>query len=142
MIPAWLEIALREMGVKEVPGAESNPRITQYASATTLAASSDEVPWCSSFACWCLEQAGIKSTRSAAARSWLDWGQVLEQPREGAIVVFRRGTPPSGHVSFYVGPDADPAYCRCVGGNQGDMVKASRYPIADILGIRWPIEMK
>jgi uncharacterized protein (TIGR02594 family) len=57
---------------------------------------------------------------------------------EGCIAIFKRGAPPSGHVAFYVGGDNDPAFIRCLGGNQGDMVKCSRYPIADLLGYRWP----
>ena len=138
MIPDWMQYALRELGTAEVNGEKSNPRILEYHSYTSLKATSDEVAWCSSFANWCFAQCGIIGTRSAAARSWLDWGTVLDAPQEGCIVVFKRGQPPSGHVAFYAGPDNDPLYVRCLGGNQGDTVKCSRFPVSDILGLRWP----
>lgn len=67
------------------------------------------------------------------------WGKRLTEPREGCIVVFKRGTnPKSGHVAFYVGKDGD--YIRALGGNQGDMVKVSRFPATSVLGYRWPDE--
>jgi uncharacterized protein (TIGR02594 family) len=136
--PKWMEYAEREIGTKEIAGEEDNKRIIEYHACTTLKATDDETAWCSSFVNWCMEMAGLKGTRSAAARSWLDWGKVLDTPEVGCIVVLKRGQPPSGHVCFYAGPDTDPAYIRCLGGNQSDMVKCSRYPVADILGLRWP----
>jgi conserved hypothetical protein TIGR02594 len=136
--PIWLQHAEREIGVTEIPGEVHEDRILQYHKCTSLKATDDETPWCSAFVNWCMERAGIKGTNSAAARSWLDWGQVLDTPREGCIAIFKRGKPPSGHVTFYVGPSPDPTYINCLGGNQGDMVKCSRYAIADILGYRWP----
>lgn len=74
--PTWMVIAERELasGVRERPGAEHNPRIVEYHSATLLRATTDEVPWCSSFANWCLLQVFETGTWSAAARSWLAWG--------------------------------------------------------------------
>ena len=136
--PLWLQAAERELGTCEVPGEVDNPRIIQYHACTSLKATDDETAWCSAFVNWCMNQAGIKGTNSAAARSWLDWGAVLEEPVEGCVVIFKRGAPPSGHVSLYAGPDDDKLYIRCIGGNQSDQVKCSKYPVADVLGYRWP----
>ena len=40
----------------------------------------DEVAWCAAFLGACLERAGIGSTRSLMARSYLGWGQALAEP--------------------------------------------------------------
>jgi uncharacterized protein (TIGR02594 family) len=109
-----------------------------FASYTTLKATSDEVPWCSSFANFIVEKCGDKGTKSAAARSWLNWGKVLETPEPGCIVVLERkdqNNPNSAHVTFYVCPDGDD-HIQCIGGNQGDMVKQSRYLKSTVLGYR------
>lgn len=46
VIPKWLEIAEKELGVHEIPGPKSEARIVQYHSSTWLTATSDETPWC------------------------------------------------------------------------------------------------
>lgn len=136
---AWFEIAKLEEaeGVDEVRGAEHNPRIVEYHQTTSLKATDDETPWCSSFVNWCIERAGIAGTRSAAARSWLRWGRSLADPLPGCIVVLRRGTNPSqGHVGFYVSGDGNRLLL--LGGNQGNRVSISSYPKASLLSFRWP----
>jgi uncharacterized protein (TIGR02594 family) len=99
--PKWLEVAMREIGVVEVPGPGDNPRVIEYHQATTLKATDDSVPWCSSFVNWCMKEAGIQGSGSAAARSWLNWGKKLDSPRNGCIAVLKRGNNPNnGHVAF------------------------------------------
>lgn len=135
--PAWLRAAAGESGTREVPGPADNPRILEYHRQTSLQASDDSVPWCSSFTNWCMRQAGVAGTNSAAARSWLGWGQRLDEPRNGCVVVLKRGTNPAhGHVGFYVGDGA--GSIRVLGGNQGNQVKVSQYPKSMLLGYRWP----
>ncbi|WP_224984859.1 TIGR02594 family protein [Geomonas agri] len=68
----WMGIARKEIGQKEVAGHRDNPRILSYHATTTLKATDDETPWCSSFVNWCLKQAGVKGTDSAAATSWVE----------------------------------------------------------------------
>jgi len=141
-----LAIAQREIGTKEVPGPEHNLRILAYHQATTFQATTDEVPWCSSFVCWCLERAGIDSTRSARARSYEEWGQKLDPSRigPGAIVVFWRGTTQDegkGHVGFYVGGDPASGRIAVLGGNQGNGVKVGTYPTTHLIGFYWPQDL-
>lgn len=136
MKPTWLEIAEGEIGVKEVAGDADNPRIVEYHACTTLKATEDSTPWCSAFVNWCMVQAGEKATNSAAARSWLKWGIPLATPKEGCIVILKRGAPPSGHVGLFAADLGDRV--RILGGNQGDMVKYSNFLKTDILGYRWP----
>ena len=136
----YLEIALREVGTKETSGPKATPRIVEYAKHTTLKATSDEVAWCSAFVNWVVDTAGDKGTGSAAARSWLDWGTVvpLAEVEPGDICIFDRkdtSNPQAAHVTFYMETLAG-GFLRCVGGNQGDMVKMSNYGVDKLLGIR------
>lgn len=135
--PAWLTVAEGEIGTHEIAGPVDEKRILEYAACTTLHAEDDETAWCSSFVNWCMEMVDITGTKSAAARSWLKWGEPLEQPVEGCVVILKRGAPPSGHVCLYV-RDYDADHITCLGGNQGDQVKYSHYPKSDVLGYRWP----
>jgi uncharacterized protein (TIGR02594 family) len=88
----------------------NNPRILEYFTATTLHTKTESTSWCSAFVNWCMRQSGISGSRSAAARSWLHWtnGDVLNEPRIGAVVVFPR--PPDvthGHVAMIWNVGAD-----------------------------------
>ncbi|CAB4169985.1 TIGR02594, TIGR02594 family protein [uncultured Caudovirales phage] len=139
--PAWLKIALGEAGVKEVAGDKANPRILLYHSITTLRATSDEVAWCSAFVCWCLERGGVRSSRSSAARSFLNWGQALLEPVPGCIVVISRGPDQTkGHVGFWLAETED--HVLIYGGNQGNGVNVSLFEKFRVLGYRMPVEMK
>lgn len=135
--PAWLAVARAEEGVTEHPGPAHNPRIVAYHATTTLKATTDETPWCSSFVNWCVMQAGLPGTRSAAARSWLKWGRILHAPEPGCITVFRRGSNPnSGHVAFFLARRG--AFIDVLGGNQSNSVRVSAYRAVDLLAYRWP----
>lgn len=131
----WYVVARRERGVKESIGLADNPRIVEYHAATTLRATDDEVPWCSSFVNWCVLQAGYKGTRSAAARSWMKWGTKIDTPVEGCIVVLTRLG--GGHVGFYVGGHAS-GTIHILGGNQSDSVRVSGYLESRVLGYFMP----
>ena len=135
--PAWLEIALKEIGQKEMAGTKANPRISLYHAITTLRATSDEVSWCSSFVCWVLEKAGVPSTRSAAARSFLTWGQAIKDPFIGCVVVISRGGDPTkGHVGFWVAENSEQVFI--LGGNQDNEVNVRGYDKKRVISYRAP----
>lgn len=120
-IPKWFEIALNEIGTKEIQGKDHNERIIEYHSTTTLKAQEDEISWCSSFVNWCLKQCGVDHTKSAAARSWEKWGEKIDEPKIGDIVVFRRvDSSWAGHVGFFVAQDKERILV--LGGNQSNDV--------------------
>lgn len=146
--PTWMAIARAELGVHEegLPGVH-NQRIIEYHSKTSLGASTDETPWCSSFVNWVMDQAGYHGTNSALAKSWLDWGTTLSEPEEGAIVVIKKksgggdqatGSSTGYHVAFFVSKTS--SYIRLLGGNQSDQVKYSNFSLSsyDVKGYRWP----
>lgn len=139
-LPSWIEVAEKEIGVKETPGSASTSRILEYAQATTLKATSDEVPWCSAFVNWVFSQVNITGTKSAMARSWLSWGTRLSLrfPPFGCIVILARGSSGlQGHVGFFAGVTSD-GLIRVLGGNQHDSVCFENLPTEKVLGYRWP----
>ncbi|HOB62391.1 MAG TPA: TIGR02594 family protein [Candidatus Competibacteraceae bacterium] len=145
----WMDIAIAELGVHEdsLPG-QHNARIVEYHQTTSLKATDDETPWCSSFVNWVMKQSGRSGTNSAAAKSWLNWGLEVISPTLGVIVVIKKKTPgvtqatgsASGfHVGFFVSLSA--THIRILGGNQSNQVKYSNFPLStyEIRGYRRPI---
>lgn len=139
----WLEYAIREakLGVKEFPGAANNPKIVKWGKDSGIDWWHREDAWCAVFVNAMLLEAGIPGTRSALARSFLDWGLRLNRPEPGAIVVFPRGSSDLyGHVGIVEEVHAN-GTITIVNGNVSDMVKRSVFKISSILlgGIRWPM---
>lgn len=135
-IPVWIQVAKREIGVREVRGGE-NPRIIEYHSKTSLKATEDEVPWCSSFVNWVCWKCELERSGSAAARSWLGYGKRLPGFRKYAIVVLRRGNSSwQGHVGFAMADLGN--RIQVLGGNQADKVGYANYPKSDVLSYLWP----
>ncbi|MDR7333386.1 TIGR02594 family protein [Roseateles asaccharophilus] len=144
--PRWLQIARGELGTNEVRGARDNARVVEYHQTTTLRANDDETSWCSSFVNWTMEQAGVRGTDSAAARSWLNWGRAVPidaaSVRPGDVIVFPRGNNPAqGHVAIVDEVLAN-GRVRVVGGNQSngegqpDGVTESVRSLASAIGVR------
>ena len=144
----WMNIAEAEKGVIEDsrPGMH-NARIVEYHQTTSLRATDDETPWCSSFVNWVIKQSGRNGTNSAAAKSWLNWGMEVTHPTRGTIVVIKKrtagtdqatGSSSGFHVAFLV--SVTPTHIRLLGGNQGDQVKESTFSLSayDVKGYRWP----
>jgi uncharacterized protein (TIGR02594 family) len=135
MIPRHLALALNEIGTQEIPGEEHNPRISEYLREVGLPGA-DEIPWCSAFVNWCLIHAGVDTTRNAMARSFLNWGYNITEPRLGCIVVLSRGNNRyKGHVGFYMGHDIN--LVKLLGGNQGNQVSIDSFAIQRLIGYRW-----
>lgn len=140
MKPDYIEIAEKELNVKEIPGKASNHRVLEYHAATELAATDDAVPWCSAFVNWVLKQARYRRSHSAAARSWLSVGEPIKKFEQYCIVILSRGKSPwQGHVGFGIEVNEDKI--KVLGGNQGDKVCYAEYPISRVLGYRRPIKL-
>ncbi|HLL52836.1 MAG TPA: TIGR02594 family protein, partial [Myxococcaceae bacterium] len=143
--PKWMDIAMGELGQKEIAGSSSNPRIVEYHASTSLKASSDETAWCSSFVNWCLSRAGVKGTNSAAAASWVTWGNTSATPKNGAIAVIYNASAANSslstsgnHVGFLV--EETDTHFVLLGGNQSNQVKVSSFAKSKwkLKGYRWP----
>lgn len=137
--PDWLRQARTYIGLREVPGKKHNSKILDWWRLTHLAFKDDETPWCAGFVGGTLEEVGIKSSRSGAARSYMNWGVKLARPAVGAVVVFWRGSPKGyqGHVGYVVGQDKF-GHLMVLGGNQGDTVSIKPFTYGRVLGFYWP----
>ena len=136
--PRWLELAWGDLGVAETLGPQHTARVVAYYKQVGHPeVKDDETAWCAAFLGACLERAGIASTRSLMARSYLGWGDAVSEPRAGAIAVVSRTSDPSlGHVGFLVGETTDTIIL--LGGNQSDAVTVAAFSRSRLLGLRWP----
>jgi uncharacterized protein (TIGR02594 family) len=142
----WMAQARGLIGLAEVPGHIHEARVLSLWARLGISVRDDETPWCAAFVGAMLEEVGLRSTRSGAARSYLKWGRDLYLSKRplfrtlplGCIVVLERpGSSWSGHVAFYAGTGAS-GYVDLLGGNQGNRVSVSRFPTSRVIGVRWP----
>jgi uncharacterized protein (TIGR02594 family) len=136
--PRWLALAWGDLGVAETPGADHTRRVVRYyADVGHAQIANDETAWCAAFLGSCLERAGIASTRSLMARSYLAWGDLVDDFRPGAVAVLSRTADPAlGHAGFLIGETDDSVIL--LGGNQSGAVTVEAFPRARLLGLRWP----
>jgi uncharacterized protein (TIGR02594 family) len=93
--------------------------------------------WCADFMNYVLRQAGGKGTQSRSSRSFLQFGKKLDGPRVGAIAIFYRGGPNTGHVGVVRGTDGD-GNPIVVSGNHGHKVMESVYPKSKVIAYVMP----
>lgn len=156
--PPWFTAAWGELDEREITGVRSNARIVGYHATTSLRATDDSVPWCSSFVNWALTVRGYRGTNDARAISWTerpDLFRTLLYPRLGCVVVVRHrgardtstGSASGNHVALYLrGTSAGvPPTLTLLGGNQGDSVSLATFALGggptpgfDVLGAYWP----
>lgn len=130
-----IEIAKSLIGISEIKGAKHHPEILQFwRDIKRGGIKDDETPWCAAFVGACLERAGIKSSRFESAKSYLEWGEKLNAPAVGCVVVFTRTG--GGHVGFVIGQDAK-GNLQVLGGNQSDQVNVRTFGRDRVTGYRW-----
>jgi uncharacterized protein (TIGR02594 family) len=149
MIPAWLEVARRCIGIEEHPGDANNPQIMRapqiiaaaYPDMETYCSyyTGDSVAWCGLAVAFFVTMAGYRPVygeddvhRFLYAEAWSDWGKELVEPVPGAIITL------SHHVALYERMQGSNVIL--LGGNQSDMVKESAFAASGIKAIRWPGE--
>lgn len=133
------QIAVAEIGVKEIKGENDNAQIVAYAKeAGFMHITDDETPWCSIFVNWCCMKAELQRTHKANARSWLTVGLPVENPIPGDIVIFWRESSHSwkGHVGIFVGFSKNHQLVFTLGGNQKNSVSIQGYDATKVLGFR------
>jgi len=137
--PLWRQVAEAQLGVREIPGAKSNPKILDWARKVGgrlgVDYRDDATPWCGLFVAYCMTAAGIAPPPIAVrAKAWASWGEALAEPTDGAVLVFERKG--GGHVGFYAG-ETTTAF-RVLGGNQGDAVSFAWIAKDRCIAMRWP----
>lgn len=97
------------------------------------------IEWCAAFVNSVLEMNGIEGTDSLLARSFLNWGNEVDQPKEGDIVVLPRGRSAwQGHVAFFAGETTinNVSYYVLLGGNQENKVTYDLFKKSKVLSVR------
>jgi uncharacterized protein (TIGR02594 family) len=125
------------IGLREVPGPKSNPRIVDMLVKLKAWWKDDATPWCGVFVAYVMQDIGQPIPKDwMRAKAWADWGSRLLPDRlsKGAVLVF--GREGGGHVGFYEGEDA--THYHVLGGNQSDAVNVSRIAKTRLLASRWP----
>lgn len=135
----WMREADRWLGLREIAGAKHHPQILGWWESIKAPFRDDETAWCAAYVGGVLEEVGIQSSRSAAARSYESWGEKVATPTYGAITVFWRGSKSGwqGHVAFLVGVTKT-GDLLCLGGNQSDAVNVAKFGRDRLLGFRFP----
>lgn len=151
MIPAqykWLEKegaprilveALKLYGTKEIPGAQSNPLIMEWAKDVGIPGTvytNDDTAWCGLFMAVVVKRSGREPVAQPLwARNWAQWGVSAPFAMLGDILVFSRQGG-GGHVGVYVGEDANCFHV--LGGNQSNMVNVTRIVKSRCIAVRRP----
>lgn len=134
--PLWLAIAREDIGLREVPGAMTAPKITQWLRDLKAWWTDDETPWCgTACAVWMRAASHPIPQHWYRAKAWATWGQHLDRPAHGCVVVFERQG--GGHVGLVVGEDTS-GRLLVLGGNQGDAVNERAFPRDRVIAYRWP----
>lgn len=140
------DLAMRFAGVKETPGAASNPAVLSMLRLDQAWPVDDSVPWCGAFTSYIAWLLRLPRSKSLGARTWLEIGTPvpLEQAEVGFdVVVLQRGTGKQpgpdvikapGHVGFFAGRDGNTVLI--LGGNQSDSVSVASFPTSRVLGVR------
>jgi uncharacterized protein (TIGR02594 family) len=144
----WMAVAQAELqrGVFEVTGTGSNPRIEDYHVTTGLGRKSDDTAWCASFVSFCMtnvdnDKVRQANLRSARAADWRNWGEPIDNPVPGAVVVLEPLVSGStGHVGFVV--EAADDFIRMLAGNQRDehgreSVCIRPFSMDKVVSLRW-----
>lgn len=135
--PKWVEIGMKDIGIKEVLGPKNNPVIIGWLKKLKSWITSDESAWCGVWVAHCMQDAGLPVAPTwYRAKAWLEWGRKLDRPVYGCVVVFTRIG--GGHVGFVVGKNKK-GQLMVLGGNQKDMVCILPFDMARVAGYRYPI---
>lgn len=97
-----------------------------------------ETPWCAAFVNAILKEAGFEGTNSLLARSFLKYGEPVDDPVYGDLVIFPRRLDWQGHVGFFLVSYIEDGieYYIILGGNQDDSVNYKLFRADEAIGIR------
>lgn len=129
--------ARRDLGLAEVPGAKSHPRIKLAieTAARWLNGDDSQTSWCGCImGLWCLELGlGVPAAYYRAA-SWLNWGMKVEDSEAGLgdVVVLKRNG--GNHVALLDHIEGKRWYL--LGGNQSNTTSIASYADDLVLGVR------
>ncbi len=143
--PPWMEVALAEAKKAKFIRETLSPTsemANKYHTYVGMPKATGSTAWCASFVNWCLNESGQKSVKSAGSQSIL-WNEGklfkrINEPVYGCIVLLTNYVKSNGkqtsngHVTFLYGIDSNDNLI-CLGGNQRDTIKFSRYKKKGVL---------
>lgn len=103
----------------------------------------DYFEWCGLTVGYCIAKSGIQPVFGAQdtdrflwALAWQEWGDMVQTPLPGDVVVFDFGGG-HHHVTLFESDNGN-GYWACRGGNQSNQVKASNFPKSRVHSIQRP----
>ncbi len=133
----WMDWMRSHIGEHELDGLKNNnPFIVSLFKHTTYKTDNDETPWCAATVSSALEETGFKSSHSAAAISYKNYGVACDLI-PGCIVVMQH--PSGGHHVTFCDHVVDSKKFAGLGGNQSNALKVSVFDRSEIIATRWPI---
>jgi len=130
-----LTVAFQSIGVSEIPGVKTDPRIAKMYKAVGHSEPLDDskVSWCAAFVGYCLKEAGCKHLNTLVARDYLNYGHSVpfDQAQPGDFFVFWRESPNSwkGHVGFIQSINLKEEIVQTIEGNASNKVSTMYYNI-------------
>lgn len=132
----YLDVAKAFLGANEGRDAGALSAFIKKSTGVTL--DPRQTAWCAAYVNAVLGSQGIEGTGSLAARSFLEFGDKIDAPEKGDVVVLSRGADPSkGHVGFFMGYD-ETGNVKVLAGNQGNGVSVASFDKGKVLGFRRP----
>jgi uncharacterized protein (TIGR02594 family) len=133
--PKYLALARNHIGLKELTGNNDHPLILNWwveLNAKWLY----KQAWCGLFVAFCLYKYDYAiPTAFYRAKAWLEWGERLDEPCLGCVVIFDRQG--GGHLGFPVSKD-HAGRLRVIGANQKNQVSSVPFDTKRVLGYRMP----
>jgi uncharacterized protein (TIGR02594 family) len=145
-LPKLVNAGLLFLGIKEIPGKQSNEDILKMAEVLGIEKiyTQDSIAWCGLFMAYLLHITGkpqpYKQYEILRAASFASWGNPvsLKDVQLGDIAVFRREG--GGHVGLVLAVskniDGGIGTLHILGGNQGDKVSIAEFPINRVTHVR------
>ena len=144
--PPWLTLARSYLGTKEVPGRGSNGTIDGFFRDAGYPGYRDETSWCAAFVGAVLSRSGYPRLADLTARSGRYYGQKLDGPKIGCLVVFWRESPTSwkGHIGFVTGIEvADEVAWSGVTGKPSTFAPSTHsHAISEVTGLQTALDAK
>lgn len=147
--PPWLKEMLKLKGLSEIAGRKHEAKVLAlYKLCGHAEIRDDETAWCAAAIGACLVRAGFPTSKPISknlmARSYAKYGKACDLKKRvprGAIIVWPRGAPPSGHVNICLHDDG--THLICIGGNQGNgrgggVTVAGPQRKSGAIAARWP----
>lgn len=139
--PVTLQIALKFVGITEIPGPRSNATILSWAKDLGVEDiyKNDDMAWCGLSHCEVIKMAQLpmpfRSYEVLRAASWVKWGEGVGTAMFMDTLVFHRSG--GHHVGFYVG-ESKKSY-HVLGGNQSNRYGFSELAKDRCIAVRRPL---